>query len=96
MGLLDYKRYGIIFMTETGREIGKFLLERHRILEIFLKNLGAGDSILIETELIEHNVTADTLRKIECLNSYFDSYPEFRQSFEEFRKNYVADSGKKT
>lgn len=90
LGLLDYKRYGIIFMTENGREIGKFLLSRHNILEIFLRNLGAGDSILIETELIEHNITAGTLQKIDCLNSFFGTHPEFLQSFEEFRKNHLG------
>lgn len=88
LGLLDYKRYGIIFMTESGREIGKFLLERHNILEMFLRNLGVEESILIETELIEHNITAGTLQKIECLNSFFHSHPEFYRGFVEFRKTF--------
>ena len=89
LGLLDYKRYGIIFMTETGKEIGKFLLARHNTLEVFLKNLGVGESILVETELIEHNITADTLQKIDCLNSFFSSHPEFLQSFTSFQKNFL-------
>lgn len=88
IGLLDYKRYGIIFMTENGRELGKFLLDRHNILEIFLKHLGVGDSILLETELIEHNITATTLQKINCLNYFFKDCPSFLQSFEAYRKNY--------
>jgi Mn-dependent DtxR family transcriptional regulator len=90
LGLLDYKRYGIIFMTENGREIGKFLLERHNILEVFLKNLGVSGSILLETELIEHNITADTLQKIDCLNHFFAANAEFQLSFEEFRKNCIG------
>lgn len=88
LSLLDYKRYGIIFMTENGRELGKFLLDRHNILEIFLKYLGVGDSILIETELIEHNITATTLQKINCLNSFFKDDSSFLQSFEAYKKNY--------
>ena len=91
LGLLDYKRYGIIFMTENGREIGKFLLERHNILEVFLKYLGVGESILIETELIEHNVTAGTLQKIQCLNQFFTVHHEFLLEFEEFRKDYIKN-----
>jgi DtxR family Mn-dependent transcriptional regulator len=47
LGLLDYKKYGIIFLTENGREIGKFLLDRHNLIEAFLKNLGVTDNILI-------------------------------------------------
>lgn len=85
LGLLDYKRYGIIFMTESGREIGKFLLERHNIIETFLRHLGVGDSILLETELIEHNITAATLQKIDSLNKFFDSDPEMAERFQIFR-----------
>jgi Mn-dependent DtxR family transcriptional regulator len=91
LGLLDYKRYGIILMTGIGREIGRFLLERHKILEVFLRNLGVSDSVLIETELIEHNITADTLRKIDCLNHFFRLNPELQQKFNEFRKNQLPD-----
>lgn len=91
LGLLNYKRYGIIFMTINGREIGKFLLERHNILEMFLRYLGVGESILTETELIEHNITVGTLSKIDCLNHFFATYPGFLQSFEEFRKIYIGN-----
>ena len=35
LGLVDYKKYGIISLTETGSEIGKFLLERHQTIEYF-------------------------------------------------------------
>jgi Mn-dependent DtxR family transcriptional regulator len=93
LGLLDYKRYGIIFMTESGREIGKFLLQRHNILEMFLRHLGADESLLLETELIEHNITAGTLQKIDCLNSFFISEPGFLQKFQDFRKNDPPKSG---
>ncbi len=96
LGLLDYKRYGIIFMTDSGREIGKFLLERHNILEIFLKNLGSDESILIETELIEHNITVGTLQNIDCLNSFFILHPEFLQGFEEFRRIYINKKSNET
>ena len=37
LGLVDYKKYGIIFLTENGKKYGKFLLERHNIIENFLK-----------------------------------------------------------
>lgn len=84
--LLYYKRYGIIFLTENGREIGKFLLERHRIIETFLRHLGVGDSILLETELIEHNITASTLQKIDLLNKFFESDTEMATKFTLFKK----------
>lgn len=73
LGLVDYKKYGIIFLTENGREIGKFLLNRHEIIETFLRHLGVSDSLLIETELIEHVISAETLQKIQQLNQYMES-----------------------
>ena len=86
LGLLDYKKYGIIFLTENGREIGKFLLKRHSIVESFLRRLGVEENILLETELIEHNITAVTLEKIDFLNKFLDNCPEFRQKLDEFQK----------
>jgi len=87
LGLLDYKRYGIIFLTENGRDIGKFLLQRHNIIEQFLRHLGVGESILQETELTEHNITAGTLQKIDLLNRFFDTYPDYIRKFQQFKKS---------
>lgn len=86
LGLLNYKKYGIIFLTENGKEIGKFLLQRHNIVETFLRLLGVGDNILVETELIEHNISVSTLEKIELFNKFFETDPEFAEKFMEFIK----------
>lgn len=88
LGLLNYKKYGIIFLTETGNEIGRFLLQRHNIIETFLKNLGVQDGLLIQTELIEHTITADTLRKIEIFNDFFEQNPQVSQNFKQFLESY--------
>lgn len=84
LGLIDYKKYGIIFLTENGREIGKFLLERHNIIESFLTNLGVDEDVLVETELIEHNVSASTLIKISLFNRFLSKYPELIQKYRDF------------
>ena len=84
IGLLDYKKYGIIFLTENGREIGEFLLKRHSIVESFLRNLGVEENILLETELIEHSISAGTLEKIDFLNKVFDTCPELHKKLKEF------------
>lgn len=70
LGFLDYKKYGIIFLTDSGREIGGYLLKRHEIIEIFLNNLGVKDDLLTETELIEHNISAETLEKMNHFNDF--------------------------
>ena len=87
LGLLDYKKYGLIFLTENGREIGKFLLERHYIIEVFLKNLGVTENVLVETELIEHNVSANTLSKISIFNRFLSQNPEIAKKYGEFSKS---------
>lgn len=86
LGLLKYEKYGIIQLTEDGEKIGRFLLNRHRIIEEFLKTIGVEENILLNTELIEHNVTTGALSKIEMLNDFFRSNPEILEKFNEYRE----------
>lgn len=86
LGLLIYKKYGIILLTEKGKQVGEFLLSRHNIIEKFLKTIGSNEEILVETELIEHSVGVDTLRNISILNRFFDENPALLQCFREFRE----------
>lgn len=90
LGLLEYKKYGIIFMTENGRELGKFLLQRHTIIEAFLMNLGVKEDALVETELIEHNISAGTLHKISIFNKFLEQNPEVIMKFEQFSQYYIG------
>ncbi|MGE5474923.1 MAG: metal-dependent transcriptional regulator [Ignavibacteriales bacterium] len=84
IGLIQYERYGIIMLTEKGKEIGKFLLERHEIIEKFLKNIGVENNLLVETELMEHNVSIDTLKRLEFINKYFKVKPQVKADFLKF------------
>jgi Mn-dependent DtxR family transcriptional regulator len=79
--LLDYEKYGIIRLTDAGRELGEFLLNRHQAIEKFLTHLGVTESLLTETEMIEHNVSLATLNRIELLNRFFEDYPETHRQF---------------
>jgi len=81
LGMVDYKKYGIISLTETGSEIGKFLLLRHHIIESFLKLLGVTDSLLRETELIEHTISVDTLNRLHALTKLMEKYPELKKEY---------------
>ncbi|HHT95544.1 MAG TPA: hypothetical protein GXZ71_06610, partial [Clostridiaceae bacterium] len=40
---------------------------RHQIIESFLKLIGVSDSLLIETELMEHTISVDTLNRLHAL-----------------------------
>lgn len=66
MGYIKYDRYGIIMLTEKGKEYGKYLLQRHTIIQNFLSFLGSGDAFK-ETELIEHSLGAKTVKNLNAL-----------------------------
>lgn len=89
LGLVNYKKYGIIILTENGRDIGKFLLQRHGIIELFLRNIGATDDLLVETELIEHNITASTLQKINLFNKFLEKNPIILAQYKQFAKYFL-------
>ncbi len=87
LGLLNYKKYGIIFLTENGKEVGKYLLQRHEIIEIFLMNLGVNENTLTETELIEHYISTPTLQRITIFNQFIIKNPDITLKLEEFAQN---------
>lgn len=89
--LVDYEKYGIIKLTNEGREIGAFLLKRHDIIAIFLKNLGIEATLLKDTEMIEHDVGINTLSAIHTLNNFFDKNPEIIEKYKIFKKNFNED-----
>lgn len=85
MGYVRYQRYGIIQLTDEGRRVGSYLLARHRTVELFLRNLGVGESLLTDTELIEHHLSPNTVSLLESLNAFHAVYPEILRQFHEFR-----------
>lgn len=91
LGLLNYEKYGIIILSDSGREIGKFLLERHSTIEKFLRFIGCEEDVLVQTELIEHSINSSTLENIKILNSFFADNKEISDKFREY-KNSMASS----
>ena len=85
LNLLRYEKYGIVRLTSQGEVIGKFLLDRHNTIEMFLTNMGVLENLLINVELIEHNLTSDALSKIELLNRFFNDFPDILVRFQQYR-----------
>jgi len=85
LGFIDYEKYGIVILTESGKELGKFLLGRHGIIEDFLRFLEC-DDVLVQTELIEHNINTHTLKNIKILNDFFISNQEIVDKFKKYKK----------
>lgn len=87
-GLVKYEKYGMIQLTEEGKEIGNFLLKRHNIIESFLKKIGIKENLLKDTEMIEHDISLDTLRNIHILNEFFTSNPSVIDMYKSFKNDY--------
>ncbi len=87
LGLLIYKKYGIIVLSESGKEIGAYLLERHHISENFLKLLGCEeDDLLQQAELMEHSLNPKTVHKMNILNIFFSDHEDILEKLREYQK----------
>jgi len=84
LGLMKYKKYGVLELTDNGKELGAYLLARHNTVERFLSVIGIEENLLKETELIEHNISANTKKHMQVFNCFFDSYPEFARRLRMF------------
>lgn len=87
LNLVDYKRYGVIKLTNEGKELGEYLLKRHEIIQGFLKNLGIEETLLRDTELIEHDVSTNALNNMYIFNIFLLKNPEIKIKYNEFRKD---------
>lgn len=91
IGLIKYKKYGIIELSDSGKQAGQYLLNRHHVIETFLNNIGITENLLTETELIEHDISPSTQKHMELFNDFFAAYPEFARRL----KAYVNVNGSK-
>lgn len=86
IGAVNYEKYGLITLKDKGKEMGKSLLERHQIIEDFLKLLGVSENLLEETEKIEHTISNQTLRCIVEYVNFLKHNPEIINDFEIYKK----------
>lgn len=86
LGYVSYQRYGIVQLTRKGRELGRYLLQRHETVEGFLRLIGVTEGILEETEKIEHNVSEATLERIRILVAFMKENRGLFDAFERYKK----------
>jgi len=88
-GLLKYEKYGYIMLEEKGREIGETLLKRHNTIEALLKILGISpNTILAETEKVEHTLSDETIKCIEEYISFIKLNPDVAIRYDAFRDEF--------
>lgn len=74
--LLHAEKYGHIFLTEKGAELGGYLLHRHEVIHRFLCLLNQSENELEETEKIEHFLSRRTVANLEVLNAWLNEKKE--------------------
>jgi Mn-dependent DtxR family transcriptional regulator len=74
---LVYEKYRGLILTSKGKKMGKRLVDRHLLLEDFLKIIGVEESnIYKDVEGIEHHLSWDSITCIEILLEFFRRNPE--------------------
>jgi len=89
-GYLEYERYGIILLNGKGAEMGAMLLQRHQVVESFLRLLGLSENVLEETEKIEHTLGAKTLDCLADFVAFCEARPHVVDEFLAFRKERAS------
>ncbi|GER65725.1 transcriptional regulator MntR [Weizmannia acidilactici] len=73
---LVYEKYRGLVLTPKGKKIGKRLVDRHHLLEQFLRIIGVDeDNIYKDVEGIEHHLSWNSIDRIGDLVQYFEEDP---------------------
>jgi len=68
-GLISYKRYSKLKFTPKGRKLARELTSKHRLIELFLKNILKINSKNVHQEAhrLEHAFSDDSIEKLRKL-----------------------------
>jgi len=67
------ENYGTIYLTAKGRQVGEYLLFRHRVIHRFLCFLNQSQDELYETERLEHFFSKTTIINLKkMLDKWMD------------------------
>ncbi|GAA0348206.1 transcriptional regulator MntR [Bacillus carboniphilus] len=81
---LIYEKYRGLVLTAKGKKLGKRLVERHELLEQFLRIIGVKEeNIYGDVEGIEHHLSWNSIDRIGDLVQYFE---ENKQRVEELKQ----------
>ncbi|WP_142827292.1 transcriptional regulator MntR [Planococcus soli] len=86
-GYLIYERYRGLVLTPKGQKLGKRLLQRHGLLEQFLRLIGVEEErIYVDVEGIEHHLSWNSIDRIADLVQLLEESPDFRDKLEQLKK----------
>ena len=85
-GYLKYIPYKNIDLTDKGASKGKFLVERNKMLQEFLKVIGSETDKEAEAEAIEHYLSRETVEAMTMVVQFFKSNKKIREQLIEYEK----------
>ncbi len=89
---LIYEKYRGLILTPKGKKIGKRLVERHDLLEEFLRIIGVQEKYIYDdVEGIEHHLSWDSITCIESLVEYFKRDPERIEQLNQVRAEMESE-----
>lgn len=88
-GYLVYEKYRGLTLTVKGQKLGKRLVQRHELLEQFLKLIGVDESVIYEdVEGIEHHLSWNSIDRIADLVQLLEEQPEITKKLEQIKTNH--------
>lgn len=84
LNLVVYEKYGVIMLTEEGKQMGGLLLERHNIIERFLKLISPKGDVLEQTEKIEHSLTPETIENLNYFLDFLNKNPDIANKYNKY------------
>jgi Mn-dependent DtxR family transcriptional regulator len=88
INILNYKKYGVIELTEQGKHLGEYLLNRHSTIEEFFRIIGVTEGVLEETEKIEHNLSHQAVGQISILVQFLKENTPVLDDLHNYQKKH--------
>ncbi|WP_239254479.1 transcriptional regulator MntR [Listeria ilorinensis] len=84
---LVYEKYRGLILTPKGKKVGKRLLERHTLLEEFLRVIGVMEEhVYDDVEGIEHHLSWNSIDRIGDLLQFFEENPDARKKLQDMQE----------
>lgn len=81
---IKYRPYKDIALTEKGREMGHFLVERNTLIRTFLNLIGSKCNVAAEAEAMEHYLSLPTLSAIVSFVKFSQKNPLWLEEYRRF------------
>lgn len=91
-GYLVYEKYRGLTLTPKGVKLGKRLVQRHELLEQFLRLIGVEESLIYgDVEGIEHHLSWNSIDRIADLVQLLEERPEIVAALEKLKMQQIAE-----